>query len=288
MSALSPDEQEIFDVGKASIPRFLFQKDNAPSEPFAAAAKAFALAKTQVKSWLTAAYIRTATGFWLDQHAVDRGTRRQAGESDATLSSRLRQIEDAVTVPALLAATQAVLAASGVVGTPTIVENHVVHGFRHSTGSASAFRSFFGRGERFAGGAYPGSGSRLVIIILPLGTPAGVAAGIRGAAARKKGGGYSVTTETPRFAVADRVSVTPQTALPAFGGAAVQFTAQQTAVGSITWKVDGIVGGNSTVGTISGTGLYTPPIVVTSNGIYNHDVTATVGTVVGTAKVQLH
>jgi hypothetical protein len=50
-----------------------------------------------------------------------------------------------------------------------------------------------------------------------------------------------------------------------------QFTATVTGTGitTVTWSVDGIVGGNSTVGTISGAGLYTAP---TTNG--SHTVTA--------------
>ena len=51
-----------------------------------------------------------------------------------------------------------------------------------------------------------------------------------------------------------------------------QFTAQVTGTTntSVTWSVDGITGGNSTVGTISGTGLYTAPAAAGS-----HTVTAT-------------
>jgi hypothetical protein len=53
-----------------------------------------------------------------------------------------------------------------------------------------------------------------------------------------------------------------------------QFTAtvQNTSNTSVTWSVDGIVGGNSTVGTISASGLYTP-----SPAAGQHNVTATSG-----------
>lgn len=56
-----------------------------------------------------------------------------------------------------------------------------------------------------------------------------------------------------------------------------QFTAS---VSGATWSVDKIVGGNSTVGTISTTGLYTPPA---KGG--THTVTATANGSTGTAKV---
>src|SRR5215472_15567065 len=56
-----------------------------------------------------------------------------------------------------------------------------------------------------------------------------------------------------------------------------QFTAS---VKGVTWSVDNIAGGNSTVGTISTTGLYTPPAKA---GL--HTITATSGGSSGTAHV---
>lgn len=56
-----------------------------------------------------------------------------------------------------------------------------------------------------------------------------------------------------------------------------QFTSSAT---TVTWSVDGVVGGNTTVGTISTTGLYTPPA---TGG--NHSVTATSGTSQASATV---
>lgn len=49
----------------------------------------------------------------LDQHALDRGTMRRAGESDASLRLRLRNIVDVVTEPALKIGVDALLTASG-------------------------------------------------------------------------------------------------------------------------------------------------------------------------------
>jgi hypothetical protein len=56
----------------------------------------------------------------------------------------------------------------------------------------------------------------------------------------------------------------------------VQFNAS----GATNWAVDGIVGGNSTVGTISSTGLYTPV-----DESAKHTITATIGTGTSTANV---
>lgn len=49
-----------------------------------------------------------------------------------------------------------------------------------------------------------------------------------------------------------------------------QFTATAPGAGAVTWSVDGIIGGNATVGTINATGLYVPPQAA---GL--HSVTAT-------------
>jgi hypothetical protein len=50
-----------------------------------------------------------------------------------------------------------------------------------------------------------------------------------------------------------------------------QFMATVTGTGTttVTWSVDGVAGGNSTVGTVDGTGLYTAP---STNG--SHSITA--------------
>jgi hypothetical protein len=77
------------------------------------------------------------------------------------------------------------------------------------------------------------------------------------------GGGGSGLTVTPR-----RYVTTP--AVP------VQFTAS----GATSWSVDGVDGGNDTVGTISSSGLYQPP-----NSGAQHTITASNGTSSGTATV---
>ena len=69
---------------------------------------------------------------------------------------------------------------------------------------------------------------------------------------------------------------------PARAGVVTVTQTQQfkTSVSGATWSVDKIVGGDSTVGTISATGLYTPPA---KGG--THTVTATANGSSGTAKV---
>lgn len=298
MSALTPEEQELFDATKAALPRFLFQKDDAPQESFGAGAKVFKLAKDTIAGWLSQSFILTATGFWLDQHAIDRGSRRQSGESDVALRARLRQVEDAVTLPALQSAVDAVLAAAGVAGTATIIENHSAHAF-FKTGSPA--KSFWGRGERWGGGPqYPGSGSRLIVIILPFGTPDAVASSIRAVTTRKKGAGYAPWVEVAGHAFAPRASLTPPSAhVQVNVGATATFTPLFVGLpgtsGVQQWAVDGIVGGNSTVGTIVA-GVYAAPTSVPNNGQgIDHDITCSVtyaggssATVVARARVSLY
>jgi len=58
-------------------------------------------------------------------------------------------------------------------------------------------------------------------------------------------------------------------------------TQQFSATGSVTWSVDGVVGGNAAVGTITPTGLYTPP-----SSVGTHTITAT-GTQTASATVYI-
>jgi serine protease len=63
------------------------------------------------------------------------------------------------------------------------------------------------------------------------------------------------------------VAVCPGTASVAAGSGSQTFTASaaNTTDDSVTWEVNGIVGGDATVGTISSTGVYTAPAKVNSN-----------------------
>jgi hypothetical protein len=73
------------------------------------------------------------------------------------------------------------------------------------------------------------------------------------------------------------VTVTPKRAAVTVTTQTQQFV---SSVAGVTWSVDGIAGGNSTVGTISATGLYTPPAMAG-----NHTLTATSGNSSGSASV---
>lgn len=98
--------------------------------------------------------------------------------------------------------------------------------------------------------------------------------------------GPTVTVSATVAGVSDSATVTltvPVTVSVAPGapslltGATQQFTATVSNAAAVTaWKVNGIVGGNATLGTISGTGLYTAPATVPPGGIVS--VSASIAT----------
>ena len=75
------------------------------------------------------------------------------------------------------------------------------------------------------------------------------------------------------------VTVSPARAAVVTTTQTQQFSAS---AGGVTWSVDNIVGGNTTVGTISTSGLYSPPAKAGT-----HTITATSGTTSGSAKVYI-
>jgi len=100
---------------------------------------------------------------------------------------------------------------------------------------------------------------RLVWLAIPLAASAALLSLLTGCG----GGGGGSTSPMPTPTVS--VAVSPKTATVA-PGAQQQFNAEVTGTANtaVTWQVNGTTGGNSTVGTISGSGLYTGPAAVPS------------------------
>lgn len=125
--ALTSQEQELLDFALGSLPDW-FRDDRRQMEFLGGAAKIFGAARTQVEYWFRQALISQADGpvpglpDWLQQHAIDRGSRRQSGESDAVLAERIRNVPDALNLDAIQDAIDAVLVAAGVVGTAALLE----------------------------------------------------------------------------------------------------------------------------------------------------------------------
>lgn len=125
MSVLTPQELVLFNIAKKSLPRILFSDPTDQQEVFAAYAKELSASQTQVKFWRNMAFILLATDIWLDQHAKDRGTSRQAGETDEALRARIRDFLQTVTLTELREAITNILEAYGVTipaGYPGLVE----------------------------------------------------------------------------------------------------------------------------------------------------------------------
>ncbi len=92
------------------------------------------------------------------------------------------------------------------------------------------------------------------------------------------------------------LTISPQsTSVTPFGTRQFTATVEGTSNNGVTWSVDGVVGGNSSVGTISTSGLYTAPATVgsyrvsaTSSALTSYSVNASVSVVnapLGTASV---
>jgi uncharacterized protein (DUF1800 family) len=123
-----------------------------------------------------------------------------------------------------------------------------------------------------ATGNWSQSGNPIVYVINP-GPPGAVSPGFT----MSGGGSPSPTpapTPIPTPTPAITVSVSPQT-VNVLLNATQQFqaTVSNTANKSVNWSVNGIAGGNSSVGTIDSTGLYTAPALQPFMGVVN--VTAT-------------
>lgn len=125
--ALTVDEQKLLDFALAGLPDW-FTHDVRRLEDLAAAAKCIGQAQATIKYWLGQTLIMQATGpvgddpDWLNQHAMDRNTRRQGGESDSALRERLRNVPDAITRQSILDAVNAILDAEGITDPAGMVE----------------------------------------------------------------------------------------------------------------------------------------------------------------------
>lgn len=195
MSTLTPREQVLFDRAKASLPSVLFSEDESANEVLAAFSKQFAVVWDECEIRLRDTFIATASSNALNQHARDRGTRRQNGESDEALTIRLRFGDDAVTPNALITIATNGLVADGVTippGYPALVELRRDRAFYTINANTSRHVAYFSRGYRMAGA---GRGASAVVVILPYGTSQSTADSIAEALRLKKAGGVTVIVE---------------------------------------------------------------------------------------------
>lgn len=114
MTALTPEGQTFFDHGRSAIPRWVTEGSSPALEWLYALAHVTDQAHTQASEWRDCTYISLATDRCLDQHALDRGMTRGAGEDDAALRARIQKITDSATEPALIAGVDQILDAAGI------------------------------------------------------------------------------------------------------------------------------------------------------------------------------
>lgn len=188
---LTTQQQDLFTVAKEALPPIIFQ-DGMQQELISAYAVVFSSSEDQAKTWLAQTFILTASGIWLDQHARDRNTLRQSGESDAALASRLRTFADAVNVSSITARVNAIQTADGF-GNCTLVE------LRQNTarvqGASGIDRGFINRGWR-VGAAGTGPANNVIIVILPYATSTATSAAVAEAVRLVKAGGITAIIET--------------------------------------------------------------------------------------------
>lgn len=110
--ALSTFAQGLFDHAKNSLPKWLTSGKRTASEWLYGFGEMFEPVYDLAAEWLSGTFITTAEGRWLDQHGKDRDTTRRLNETDEVFRERLRQIEDAVTDPALQFGINAIIGAS--------------------------------------------------------------------------------------------------------------------------------------------------------------------------------
>jgi hypothetical protein len=106
---------------QSSLPKRLWQSAEGDII-IRAIARGLVPAYKQLIFWRDQTFIATAEDAFLDQHARDRGTWRQAAETDPLLRSRLRNPQDALTRPVLFDAIADILTAHSVAGTAHMVE----------------------------------------------------------------------------------------------------------------------------------------------------------------------
>lgn len=133
--------------------------DTNPEELIGAYAVMFDSTRQQIDAWVSQCYIKTATDIWLDQRAIDVGTRRQNGESDDALRGRLASYPDTQTVPALEAALDAMLTQNGITTGAEVFTLRMNRAFFNRG-------AYFDRGYRMGTEANPGQ----FVVILPYGT----------------------------------------------------------------------------------------------------------------------
>jgi hypothetical protein len=188
------NEQALYDHLKATLPRWLFQRSNAPEEIWGGYVKLFDAVRTQIDTWASYARILVAAGMWLDAHAHDRGTFRQASESDDALRERLRTHEDMVTLPAIQSKVEAMMTElEPALDPPVFIELARERSWlmtEQGTYGGTTSKPYLSRGYRVAA-----TRPKKIIVILPYGTSASTRAAVDEYLRLHRAAGYTHTLE---------------------------------------------------------------------------------------------
>ena len=147
--------------------------------------------------------------------------------------------------------------------TPNVWYNFMYH-IKWSSGSDGLFQAWL-NGQQVMNYSGPNLyvGESCYLKLANYHTPLGVTESV--IHSRVVQGTTQLAVELPVSPPAVTVTVAPAAATVQAGGSqALAATVANTTNTSVTWQVDGVVGGNSTVGTISGAGVYSAPSAVPS------------------------
>jgi hypothetical protein len=278
MSALTTQEQELYDLALASLPDWFSGDENA-EETVAGFAKMFGKAWAQIDSWVDMVFLKRAFGVWLEAHARDRGTSRQAGEGDGALGARLVVPSDAVTKPALIQIADAILVGAGRPAGTVILETRQEQDYWQTD---VAVEQYWGKAGRWHNSPHA------IMVELPAGTPAATVAAVAEAMRLFAAGGVDVVVEAQLASLPQLVTVTPAAAQVAAGGAAINFAFQSRLADTVSWRVNGLIGGSGVTGVVSGSGVFTPPLTKPfPEDVEVEAVSVLDSTVVGRARVKI-
>lgn len=202
--AFSAEEEKFFQWAKAALPRWFFALDRAYDD-LGAFVKVFDAARQVIVAYFKQAYLADAEGGtpdWLVPHASDRGTSRQSGESDAVLIARLRKADNG-SIPELLAAVNAMIAAAGVAGSCGLVELRRDRAFLRTDTPSGRKDAFLSRGYRatvpYPGGTGADAGKlrypHAFVVILPYGSSAALATAVAEFLRQRKASGFRASVE---------------------------------------------------------------------------------------------
>lgn len=147
---LSGDEQNLLDFALGGLPGWFSDTEQRVLDVEGGMAKQMGAAWDVITYWFSQTLIGDAVGAtgddpdWLQQHAMDRDTRRANGELDEVLRPRLRKFPDALNRATLISIAQDMVDAAGVSGDVAMVE------LRRDRGYFGTWLAMSGTGGTFA------------------------------------------------------------------------------------------------------------------------------------------